>query len=188
MKKLLLILLSFNFLNSFSQEIIDLAVYNKTKLVFENTIPIHLKNDKWNIDNYLDILINEQKVNIDSLTLVELVNKSTDKMTKQWQKNDFENVFLVKKGEKLSKKKILSELEIADKREIKTLKRQIRKYNNRPHEWRGYPIFISSPTFSADNQFCIIGFKFGNNGGHTELYKKVNSEWKLIAIFDRYAI
>lgn len=41
--------------------------------------------------------------------------------------------------------------------------------------------------FSNDNQFCIIGFEFGNNGGYTELYKRSESEWKQMGIFNRFA-
>ena len=101
--------------------------------------------------------------------------------------NDFKNAYLIKEGEILSVKKVLSELEIKDKKEVKNLKKQIRQYKNRPNEWRGWPISISKPIFSNDKQFCVIGFVFGNNGGHTELYKKSNSKWERIGIFNRFA-
>ena len=186
MKKALPILLFLNFLNCFSQEIIDVALSGKTKLISENVYQFHLKNNKWDIKYYLYTL-DEQQVKIDTLTFVKLINKSLEQNPEKWKKEDFKNTYLIKKGEMLSSKKVLLELGINGKKEIKSIKRQIRQYNNRPSEWRGWPMSISKPIFSNDKQFCIIGFKFGNNGGYTELYKIVDSEWKQIGIFNRFA-
>ena len=173
-------------MSCFSQEILDVALSDKTKLITESVYQFHIKNTKWDIENYLYTL-DEQNMKIDSLTFVQLINKALEQKPEQWKKEDFKNVYLIKSGEILSSKKVLSELDIQDKKETKTIKKQIRQFNNHPNEWRGWPISISKPIFSDDNQFCIIGFKFGNNGGHTELYKKSESKWKRIGIFDRFA-
>ena len=186
MKNILTILLIFNFSNCFSQDIMDIALSDKTKLINEDVYQIRLKNDKWNISNYLNAL-NEQGIINDSIVLVNLINKSLKTKPEKWKKENLKKAYLVKKSQKILQKKVLAEIEILDKREIKTIKRQIRQYNNRPNEWRGWPMSISKPIFSDNNQFCIIGFQFGNNGGYTELYKKVDSKWKQIGIFNRIA-
>lgn len=186
LKNVITILILLNFLSCFSQEVLDVALSDKTKLIKENIYQFYLKNSKWDIGNYLNTL-DEQKLKIDSLTFVQLINKTLETKSKKWKKEDFKNAYLIKEGEILSVKKVLSELEIKDKKEVKNLKKQIRQYKNRPNEWRGWPISISKPIFSNDKQFCVIGFVFGNNGGHTELYKKSNSKWERIGIFNRFA-
>ncbi len=186
MKNVLTILIILNFLSCFSQEVTDVALSDKTKLISENVYQFHLKNSKWDIGNYLYTL-DEQKLKIDSLTFVQLINKTLETKAGKWKKEDFKNAYLIRKGEVLSVKKVLSELGIKDKKEIKTIKKQIRQYNNRPNEWRGWPMSISKPIFSDDKQFCIIGFEFGNNGGYTELYNKSESKWKRVGIFNRFA-
>ncbi|MCB4800289.1 hypothetical protein [Neotamlana laminarinivorans] len=160
------------------------ALSDKTKLINENVGHFNLDNDKWSIDNYLYTM---NRNTIDSLTLVKLINKAIIKKSEKWEKGDLENTYLVKKDEILSIKKVLSELNNLDKQEIKTVKKQIRQFNNRSREWRSWPMSISKPIFSDDRLFCIVGFVFGNNGGHTELYKKTESKWERIAVFNRFA-
>ncbi len=173
-------------MSCFSQEVTDVALSDKTKLISENVYQFHLKNSKWDIGNYLYTL-DEQKLKMDSLTFAQLINKTLEIKAEKWTKEEFKNAYLIKKGEVLSVKKVLSELGIKDKKEKKTIKTQIRQYNKRPNEWRSWPMSISKPIFSNDNQFCIIGFKFGNNGGHTELYKKSDSKWNRVGVFNRFA-
>jgi hypothetical protein len=164
----------------------EIALSEKTKLIYEDVYQFRLKNDKWNIDNYLYTL-NEQETNIDSTTFKKLVDKSLNFKAEKWKKGDLKNTFLIKKGEKVEIKKVLSELTLADRKEEKSIKKLIRKYNSNPNKWRGLPISVSNPIFSDNNEYCLIGYRFGNNGGYTELYKKNNSDWKLIGIFDRFA-
>lgn len=184
MKYLLNIVVLFSFLNCFSQELMNVAVSNKTKLINEAVGKFNLDNDKWDIENYLYTMNHGI---IDSLTFVELINKAVINKKEKWKKADITNIYLVKKGEVLSVKKVLSELNGLEKQEIKTLKKQIRQYKNNPKKWRSWPVSVSKPVFSNDKQYCILGFVFGNSGGFTELYKKEDSQWKRIAIFNRYA-
>ena len=124
---------------------------------------------------------------IDTTTLEKIVTKSLNFKAEKWKKGELKNTYLIRKGKRIQIKEVLSELTIDDKKEKKSIKRQIRKYNSNPTKWRGLPILISKPVFSDDNQYCIIGYRFGNNGGYTELYKKNNSQWEIIGIFDRFA-
>ncbi|MGM5470455.1 hypothetical protein ACS386_09265 [Flavobacteriaceae bacterium LMO-SS05] len=187
MKNVLLILFFINFYTCFSQEVFDVALTDKSKLIVDDIYQFHLKNSKWDIENYIYTL-DLKKMQIDSLTFVNLINKAIEqKKTEKWTNEDLKNIYLIKKGELIPTKQVLSELDIKDKKETKTIKKQISQFNNRPNEWRSWPISISKPVFSNDNQYCIIGFSFGNNGGHTELYKKSESEWKRIGVFDRFA-
>lgn len=146
MRNVLPLLLLLNFLSCFSQEIMDVALADKTKLISENVYQFHLKTNKWDIKNYLYTL-DEQQVKIDSLTFVELIHKTIEQDPEKWRKRDFKNIYLIKKGEKLSSKKVLSELGIYDNKQIKLIKRQIKQYNNRPNEWKGWPLSISKPIF-----------------------------------------
>uniref|UniRef100_UPI00404A858F hypothetical protein n=1 Tax=Gelidibacter sp. TaxID=2018083 RepID=UPI00404A858F len=186
MKNSLSLLLILNVLNCFSQEPLDLALYKKTKLINEDICQFRLKNDKWSISNYLYTL-NEQEIINDSTILVDLINKSLKTESRKWKKDDLKNIYLVKEGQKLFHREVLDKIEALEKDDIKTLKKQIKQYNHQPKEWRGWPMSVSKPVYSDDNQFCIIAFEFGNNGGYTELYRKFDTEWKLIGIFDRFA-
>ncbi|CAL2059241.1 hypothetical protein [Tenacibaculum sp. 190524A05c] len=180
---IVIILLSISF-SCFSQEVIHAAILNKTKLINENVGHFNLENDKWSIDNYL-YTMNENI--IDSLTFVKLINKAILEKSEKWRKGEIENTYLVEKDEILTIKKVLSELNHLNKKEIKTIRKQIRQFKNRPREWRTWPISITKPIFSDDHQFCIIGFVFGNTGRHTELYKKTNLKWEQIGTFNMWA-
>lgn len=102
MKYLLTIIVLFSSLNCFSQEVMNTALSDKTKLINENVGHFNLDNDKWSIDNYLYTM---NRNTIDSLTLVKLINKSIIKKSEKWEKADLENTYLVKKDEILSVKK-----------------------------------------------------------------------------------
>ena len=186
MKNFASLFLIFLSLNCFAQNIIDFSLIEKTKLICEDVYKFQLKNDNWSINNYLYTL-NEQGISIDTTTLENLVIKSLEFKADKWKKEDFKKAYLFKKGKKVEIKVVLSELKIDDKKQKKNIKRFISKYNNNPTKWRGVPISISRPVFSDNYQYCIIGFRFGNSGGYTELYEKINSNWKIIGIFNRFA-
>ncbi|AXT59269.1 hypothetical protein D1816_02530 [Aquimarina sp. AD10] len=187
MKKLLylfVILLSYNLS---SQDVLDLALIDKTKIVNKEGYKPNLKTDKWNINNYLYELNESKLILNDSMILIELISKSTTQNLMEWNVDELNEVYLTKKNQKIIINTALEAIKPKSKEQQRELKRKIRQYNNNPNKWRGWPLSISRPIFSDDNKYSIISFKFGNNGGYSSLYQNLNEEWKLIGVFNRFA-
>lgn len=170
--------------HSFSQNIWTVALSDKSELIYEESIKFNLKNSKWYISDYLYMM--EPKT-IDSITLVQMINTALGQKKIKWPKANFKNRYLVEKDGILLSKKIFSELADLSKAEKKQIKKKVRQYNNFPDEYRSWPISITNPVYSEDKTYCMIGFIFGNNGRHTELYKKTEGTWKRVAIIQKSA-
>lgn len=185
MKKLLLIISICCAFNCYAQNVMEVALADKSKLVFKNTnASFNLKDNSFAIQVYLEQL---RDVPIDSLTLIDLIKKSKNRVSIWWQKEELGNVYLVIKDQPLSVNKVLKNLYGLEEEEVEALKKQVRQYNNQPSRWRGWPIAVSKPIYSDDKQYCLLSFVRGNNGGHCELYMKVDSAWERIAVFNRFA-
>ncbi len=187
MKKLIYLFLILFSYNLSSQDLLDLALVDKTKIVNKEGYKPNLKTDKWNINNYLHELNESKRILNDSTILIELISKSTTQNLTEWKVDELNEVYQIKKNQKISINAALESIKPKSKEQQRELKRKIKQYNNNPNKWRGWPLSISRPVFSDDNKYSIISFKFGNNGGYSSLYHYLNKEWKLIGIFDRFA-
>ena len=161
----------------------DIALLDKSILIEEKVANFKLNNDRWSIEDYY--YLNSDV--IDSLTLTELINKAVIKTNQIWKKGDLENRYFIKQNQVLSFKQVVLEIDNLDNKNTKLLKKQIRQFNKKPRKWRRWPLSVSKPIFSDSGEFCIVGFVFGNSGGHTELYKKIENKWQQIAVINRYA-
>ncbi|WP_075344538.1 hypothetical protein [Tenacibaculum agarivorans] len=187
MKKLLYLFVILFSYNLFSQDLLDLALVDKTKIVNKESYKPNLKTDKWNINNYLYDLNENTQIFNDSTILIELISKSTTQNLTEWKVDELNEVYLTKKNQKISINAALKSIKPKSKKQQRELKRKIRQYNNNPNKWRNWPLSISRPVFSDDNKYSIISYKFGNNGGYSNLYQNLNKEWKLIGVFNRFA-
>ncbi|SHJ27772.1 hypothetical protein [Aquimarina spongiae] len=187
MKKILYLFIILFSYNLSSQDLLDLALVDKTKIINKDGYKPNLKTDKWNIYNYLYELNESKRILNDSITLIELISKSTTQNLTEWKVDELNEVYLIKKNQKISINAALESIKPKSKEQERELKRKIRQYNNNPNKWRGWPISISRPVYSNDNKYSVISFKFGNNGGYSCLYQNLNQEWKLIGVFNRFA-
>ncbi|WP_025742961.1 hypothetical protein [Aquimarina pacifica] len=187
MKKLLCLFVILFSYNLYSQDLLDLALVHKTKIIDKEGYKPNLKTDKWNINNYLYEL-NESELTLnDSIILIELISKTNTQNLTEWKVDELNEVYLTKKNQKISINAALESIKPKSKEQQRELKRKMRQYNNNPSKWRGWPLSISRPVFSDDNKYSIISFKLGNSGGYSSLYQKLNEEWKLIGVFNRFA-
>ncbi|WP_378172649.1 hypothetical protein [Aquimarina sp. SS2-1] len=187
MKKLLYLFIILFGYNLSSQDLLDLALVDKTKIVDIEGYKPNLKTDKWNINNYLYELNESKLILNDSTILIELISKTTTQNLTEWKMDELNEVYLTKKNQKIIINVALESIKPKSKEQQRELKRKMRQYNNNPNKWRGWPLSISRPVFSGDNKYGMISFKFGNNGGYSCLYQNLNDEWKLIGIFNRFA-
>ncbi|WP_282088678.1 hypothetical protein [Aquimarina algiphila] len=187
MKKLLYLFVALFSYSMSSQDLLDLALVDKTKIVDKEGYKPNLKTDKWNINNYLYELNESKLILKDSIILIELISKTTTQNLTEWKIDELKEVYLTKKNQKINVNAALESIKPKSKEQKRELKRKIRRFNNNPDKWRGCPLSISRPIFSDDNKYSMISFKFGNNGGYSSLYKNLNEEWKLIGVFNRFA-
>ncbi|WP_299316037.1 hypothetical protein [uncultured Aquimarina sp.] len=187
MKKLIYLFVIFFSYNLSSQDLLGLALADKTKIITKEGYKPNLKTDKWNVNNYLYELNESKPILKDSIILIELISKTVTQNLTEWKVDELNEVYLIKKDQKISIKAALKSVKPESKEQERELKRKIRKYNNNPNRWRGLPLSISRPVFSDDNKYGMISFKFGNNGGYSSLYQNLNEEWELIGIFNRFA-
>ncbi|WP_025665522.1 hypothetical protein [Aquimarina megaterium] len=187
MKKLLYLFIILFSYNLSSQDLLKLALADKTKIVNKEGYKPNLKTDKWNVNNYLYELNESKLILKDSIILIELISKTNIQKLMEWKVDELNEVYLTKKDQKIIIKAALESIKPESKEQERELKRKIRQYNNNPNKWRDWPLSISRPVFSDDNKYGMINFKFGNNGGYSSLYQNLNEKWELIGIFNRFA-
>ncbi|MBB3697224.1 hypothetical protein KMW28_20755 [Flammeovirga yaeyamensis] len=180
--KLLLLLLLFPTL-SFCQDVLDEALKDKSNIILEEPFTFNLK-DK-NIDSYLYYMNHASDVFNDTTLLKSLIQKTKKPDKTYWKQENFFDKVIVAKGQNIHTKAVLKELSLLSDEELKLLKKEIRKYNNRNNEWRSYPLKVSKPIYSDDNKYAIIGIIKGNNGSEISLFELKGKQWVHLGYLER---
>ncbi|MDW7694366.1 hypothetical protein R9C00_06420 [Flammeovirgaceae bacterium SG7u.111] len=185
--KALFFILLFTPLNAFSQNLLEIALEDKSSIV-EST-PFYRE---LNIDTFNTFYVPRHMKSLnfkDTTLLINLIKKSNLKLdTSKWNQTEFTKKIVVKEeGEFIKVKKALSLFPNLNEEEQKALKKEIRKYNNRTSSWRSFPIAVSRPVFSENGNFSLITIRNGNNGGEIILYEKRNGNWFLVGYVKRWA-
>lgn len=173
MKKLFYLLILFSVsLKSFSQDLMEVALQNKSIIILDEALVI---SDLDLENSYNDkALIEDFKI--------QVKNQKESK----WNKSDFKNKIVVTKNEKIDEDKVLALSTNLDDVQKKDLKMAIRVYNTEDNNWRVFPVEVSKPLYSKQKDYAIIIFINGNNGGEIILYHLENNEWKSIAQLSRW--
>lgn len=171
----------------------ETALVEKSKLVYEKPFNFNIKNNKWKLKYRMELL-REQKLDsnnsnilCDSLIIKELCEKAVNQKPKNWSKEEFKNIYLVKKTEYLNFKDIKEALNLTEKSEIKKMRKQIRQYNNYNNKWRSFPLAVSRPVYSDNKKYALIAFKYGNNGGQIIVYQKIKENWIFGGVIEGWA-
>ena len=176
MKNILLIILISIFATELSaQNIIDVALAEKSLIVYEKPakpkLPFSILYEKEFFNG---------KNKSDSLNVRELMSKvdTLDIDYSKWTENELKNRIVVSKGKKI---------DLKPKAEQKKFKKEIKGFNNNKSGWRNYPLSISRPIISNDGKMALITIIRGNSGGSTELYKMENGKWEYFEHLERWA-
>lgn len=185
MKNILLIILISIFATELSaQNIIDVALAEKSLIVYEKPakpkLPFSILYEKEFFNG---------KNKSDSLNVRELMSKvdTLDIDYRKWTENELKNRIVVSKGKKIDFKKEMLKMSDKPKAEQKVFKKEIKGFNNNKSGWRNYPLSISRPIISNDGKMALITIIRGNSGGSTELYKMENGKWEYFEHLERWA-
>lgn len=173
-------------LSTYSQTLIDESLKDRSLIVITEPFKFTLDQNPWRIKMYLE-RINENSSFDDTLLLINLIEKSNAQDSSSWRSDELPGRVLIDKGEKIRTKKAITELDLISDEDRKTLKKQIRKYNNQTSEWHKYPISVSRPICSKDNNHCIISIEEGNNGGEIGLYEFKVDKWYFVGYLNKWA-
>ncbi|SMC87864.1 hypothetical protein [Cellulophaga tyrosinoxydans] len=181
---LLIILISFFTTDLSAQNLLDVALAEKSLIVNEKPakpkLPFFILYEKEFFNG---------KNKSDSLNVRELMSKvdTLDIDYSKWTKNELKNRIVVSKGKKIDLKKEMLKMSDKPKAEQKKLKKEIKGFNNNKSGWRNYPLSISRPIISNDGKMALITIIRGNSGGSTELYKMENGKWEYFEHLERWA-
>jgi hypothetical protein len=145
-----------------------------------------LDQNPWRIKMYLE-RINESSSYNDTLQLKNLIERSKTQDSSSWSSHEITGRILINKGDQIRTKKEITELDSITDEDKKILKKQIRKYNNQSPGWRKYPISVSRPICSTDNNYCIVSINEGNNGGEVGLYELKEDKWYFVGYLNKWA-
>lgn len=194
MKSFLLFIIIYQLANlSFSQDLIKIALQDKSKIIYQEPFKFRMKTGKWDLTYRMDYLLEHKKntnnpnILTDSLIVKELCEKAKTQNLKKWSAEEFSDVFLISNTEYLNFREIRDSLKLSEKKEIKKLRKQINQFNNDKNKWRSFPLSLSRPIFTDDKAYALIAFNYGNNGGQIIIYKKVKNKWFNAGIIEGWA-
>ena len=173
------------FQNLNGQTLFECALNGKSNIVIEKPTKINLGNYNFKAREFLNWLdLNKAEFNkkdtIDVKMLIEKA-KLSEPIFENWTEKELPNKILIGNNDFISVKKGLEIIPWETKEDKKSVKKEIRKYNNRGTEWRSFPLSMSRPIYSDDGKFALIGFIRGNNGGNASLYQKYDGQnWKYV--------
>ena len=173
-------------LSAYSQNLINESLKDRSLIVIKEPFKFTLNQNPWRIKMYLD-RINENNSFNDTLLLTNLIDRSKTQDSSVWSSDEITGRILINKGQQIRTKKTIMELDSISDEDRRSLKKQIRKYNNQTSGWRKYPISVSRPICSNDNNYCIIAIEEGNNGGEIGLYELNNDSWSFVGYLDKWA-
>ncbi|WP_291083322.1 hypothetical protein [Flavobacterium sp. BFFFF1] len=169
MRELVSLLMFLYSLNSFSQDLIDVALRNKSVLILNEAYII--PNSQI---NYLEL------DSIDKSIIEEFKLQANEQKASNWNESDFKDRILIKNKERINVDKVLTLSPNLTDRQKKDLRKAIKIYNSTDDEWRTFPLQISKPLYSKQRDYAVIGFIDGNSGGTINLFHLENGEWKSI--------
>lgn len=194
MKSFLLFIIIFQLSNfCFSQDLMEVTIQDKSKIIYEEPFKFKMKTGKWNLKYKMEYLLEHKKninnLNIitDSLIIKELCEKAKTQNFNKWSPKEFNNAYLISNTDYLNYRKIRDSLKLSEKKEIKKLRKQINQFNNNKNEWRSFPLSLSRPIYTDDKAYALIAFNYGNNGGQIIIYKKIKNNWINAGIIEGWA-
>lgn len=194
MKSFLLFILFFQATSiCFSQSLMEVAILDKSKIIYKKPFKFKLKNSKWDLKYKLESLREQKResknseILTDSLILIELYQNAKSQNLENWSNEEIDNVFLIDKIEYLSVKKIKEVLNIVEKSDIKKLRKQVREYNYDKRKWRSFPLSMSRPVYTNDKKYALIAFNYGNNGGKIIVYHEDKKVWINVGVLEGWA-
>lgn len=191
---LILILIIFSF-TSFGQTIPSynslLDTATKGSGLFISAYPV--KSIRLNLSdtsNYRDYLKSEYNYEIDETVLIELIENCKNPDTTKWIDEDLKKFVLVETSETyINAKDIIKKFNLADKSQVKKLKRQIADFNyTNPLTKDIY--YFSRPVFDNTKTYAVISHGNGNKGlmgrDYISLFHYESSSWKEIGVIARW--
>jgi len=173
--------------SAIGQELMDVALKGQSSIILSEPYIIILKEDPFSINKYLYYLNHSGTVVTDTSLIKSLVELSKFQDTTEWQLKEFNKRIVINPGDYIHQKKVINQLSPLNDFELKEIKTEIRKYNNRSNDWRRFPIRVSRPIFSDDNNFALIGIIRGNEGSEISLFKYSDSSWIHLGYLERKA-
>lgn len=174
-------------LSTIGQELLDVALRDKSPIVINEPYIIKLEEDPFYIKRYLDYLNHSSVVVKDTSLIRSLVKLSKVQDTTKWRAEEFLKRIVINNDDFINTKKTTRQLASLNKYKLKEFKKEIRKYNNRSNDWRSFPIRVSRPIYSDDCKFVIVGVIRGNEGSEISLFKSSRSSWIHLGYLERKA-
>ncbi|MGC6431262.1 MAG: hypothetical protein ACON5F_09500 [Jejuia sp.] len=155
----------------FLQDLLNVAVQDKSKIINQKPFKFKLKEGKWEMKYRMESLSertlkypNSYKLT-DTSVVVELCKNSKKQDSKNWSQEEFKNVFITEDSKFLNFKEIRTNLRLEERQEIKKLRKQVNSYNFNRRSWRDFPLSLSRPIYTNNGKYALIAFKYGNERG-----------------------
>ena len=174
---LIFIFVTAGFIQISAQSILEAIVKREGYILLAEKINIK--------DDFKTALENEDEIEIfdnDKETLNDFKNiiSKYNFVKSDWNRNDVDDLFyLVNRNQILSKDslKFYSAKNNISPEELKTLQKEVRKYNNKENEYFHFPISMSEIIYNTKKDLALVQINHGNNDRVICLYKKANDNW-----------
>jgi hypothetical protein len=174
-------------LSALGQDLLDVALTDKSAIIISKPVKINLREHSFYIDGYMEYLNNRDTVLSDTSIIRNFIRLSRSQDSTDWRTKDFDKRLVISENQIINVKKALIALGTLTEVEAKAFKKEFRQYNNPTSGWRSYPTRLSKPLFSEDGKLALISIVRGNEGSEISLFELNNSQWVHLGYLERKA-